>query len=152
MKKTNYFLLFILIMMSCTVHKKPVFVNVTGIEVVSADFSKIILKADAVFQNPNSIGGELSTDSIQVYINGIQTANVFSKPYKVPPKQEFSIPLKVEIPTKNIFGKSNKGFLGGLLNAVLNQTVLVRFKGELHYKVLGFSSSYMIDVSQKVTL
>ena len=48
---------------------------------------------------------------------------------------------------------NNKGgILGGLINSVLNKSVKVQFKGELKYKVLGFSNVYPIDKTEEIKI
>ncbi len=47
MKKGLYFLTFVLLMSSCTVNKKPVFVKVDHIKLISANAGLIVLHADA---------------------------------------------------------------------------------------------------------
>ena len=112
----------------------------------------IHLEAMAYFKNENDIGGKISTDKIKVIINGTEVAEVFSEEFKVPANKEFSIPLKVLIPSKKVFENNKGGILGGILNSLLNKSLEVQFKGDIKYKVLGFSSVYTIDKTEKIKL
>ncbi len=85
-------------------------------------------------------------------VNGAEVAQVSSKEFKVPAKKEFAIPLVVEIPTRQIFKNNKNGILSGLLNSILNKSIKVQFKGELRYKVLGFSKVYPIDKTEEIKL
>jgi len=152
MKRILYFAVFILLISSCAVNKKPVFIKVDNIKVLKATASSITLSADALFKNPNDIGGKISTDAIKVIINGAKVATVSSKQFKVPARKEFAIPLMVEIPTKRIFKNNKNGIIGGLLNSILNKSIKIQFKGVLRYKVLGFSKVYPIDKTQEIKL
>jgi hypothetical protein len=56
------------------------------------------------------------------------------------------------IPTKKVFQNNKNGILGGLINSFLNKSIKVRFKGNLRYKVFGFSNTYPIDKIQEIKL
>ncbi len=135
---------------SCAVRKKPTFVKVDNVTVVSFDNKKVTLLADAVFNNPNDIGGTLSSDGINVWVNGARVAKVTSKPFKIPAKKEFAVPMKVEIPTKKIFKNNKNGILGGLIDSALNKSIKIRFRGDLEFKVLGFTHLFPINSVQEI--
>ena len=152
MRKVLYLMPIFLWLINCSITEKPIFIKVDHIKIIKANARKVILKADAFFKNPNHIGGELTTDSIQVWINGEKIAKVSSEPFKIPAREEFTVPMLVEIPTKRIFENNKDGILSGLINAVLNKRVKVQFKGNLYYKVLGYSNAYTIDKTQEIKL
>lgn len=152
MKKLLYFLPLIVLIASCSVKEKPVFVKVDNVKIVSVASDTIRLKAEAFFKNPNDVGGKISTDKIKVIINGDEVAQVSSDEFKVPPRKDFIIPLKVVIPAKEVFENSQGGILGGLINSVLNKSIKVQFKGELNYKILGFSNVYPIDKTEEIRI
>lgn len=139
----------ILILISCSVKEKPEFLRVDNIKVLESKPKTIILTADAFFMNPNVIGGELKTDNIKVFVNDSEMASVSTESFEVPAKKEFSIPLKATIPTDSLL--SNKS-LSGLLASVFNQKIKVQYKGEIKYKVFGFSHSYDVDETEDVKL
>jgi len=152
MKKVTYFFAFIFLISSCAINKKPVFIKVDHIKVVKMNANEVALEADAFFKNPNDIGGKIATDSINVFINGAKVARVSSKEFKVPARKEFSIPMVVKIPTKRIFENNKNGIIGGIINSILNKLIKVQFKGELRYKVMGFSKVYPIDKTEEIKL
>ena len=152
MKKVVYFFAFIFLISSCAVNKKPIFIKVDHIKIVKVTANEVTLGADALFKNPNDIGGKIATDAIKVMINGAELATVSSKEFKVPARKEFSIPMVVKIPTKRIFENNKNGILGGLLNSIINKSIKVQFKGELRYKVMGFSKVYPIDKTEEIKL
>ncbi len=151
MKKLFYFFSLIFIL-SCSVKEKPIFLKVDDLKVISITADTIKLKANAFFKNPNDIGGKLATDEIKVIVNGTEVAQVSSEEFKVPARDEFSIPLKVIVPSKKVFENNKNGILGGLLNSLLNKSIEVQFKGDIRYKVLGFSHVYTIDKKQEIKL
>lgn len=152
MKKVFYFTSFCLLFFACSVKKQPVFLKVDEIQIVAVSSDTIYLKATAFFNNPNAVGGRISTDDIHVFLNGSKLAKVISQPFKVPAKKDFKIPLEVEIPTKKFFENSNNSILSGLINSVLNKSVKIQLKGNLTYKVLGFSKVYPIDTTQDIKI
>lgn len=137
---------------SCSVQKKPIFIKVDNVKVVSKNLDTIRLKADAFFENPNDVGGKISTDEIKVIINDTELAQVSSEEFEVPARKEFIVPLYVVIPTKRVFENNRNGILGGLINSVINRSIKVQFKGNLKYKVLGYSNLYAIDNTEEIKI
>lgn len=150
MKNFLYLLLLFLIISSCSVNKQPVFIKVDNVKISSFKNDTIRLKAEAFFENPNDVGGEISTDEIKVIINGAEVAQVSSEEFKVPARKEFVIPLVVVIPAKKVFENNKNGILGGLLNSIINKSIKVQFKGDIEYKVFGFSKEYPVDHIQEI--
>ena len=152
MKKGIYFLTLFLILNSCTVQEKPVFIKVDNIKVASVTGDEIRIKANAFFKNPNDVGGKIITDKLKVIINNEEVAEISSEEFKVPARNEFTIPLTATMSTKKILGSNKNGILGGLLNSVLKNSIKVQIKGNLKYKVLGFSGDYAIDETEDLKI
>ena len=151
MKNLVYFLVFFFLITACSVKKNPVFLKVDDVKVLSFKMDTIRLQANAYFKNENNVGGKISTDEIRVLVDGVTMAQVSSEEFKVPANKEFAVPLKVVIPSKKIF--SNKGgILGGLLNSVLNNSLKIQFKGDIKYKILGFSKIYTVDKTEELKI
>lgn len=136
----------------CKLTEKPEFVRVDQVKVVQADLKTIALEADAVFLNRNHLGGVLRTDNIDVFVDEHLIAKVASKEFKVPAQDEFTVPMSVNFDTSKLISDKNNSLLGSLLKQFLNKKVIVRFKGELIYKVVGFSDSYLIDHIEEVQI
>ncbi|MFD2823900.1 LEA type 2 family protein [Lacinutrix iliipiscaria] len=134
---------------SCSIKEKPEFLRVENITISESSSNFITLTADAYFNNPNDVGGELKTDEIKVYVNDNEMANVSTESFKVPARKEFSIPLKALVSTDSIFSDKS---LGGLLGSLLNQKLKVQYKGQIKYKVLGFSHTYDVDKTENVKI
>jgi len=152
MKNKLYFLVLVLVLSSCSLQKEPVFIKVDNLKVLSIAADIIKLKAIAFFENPNNVGGSISTDEIKIYVNDTEVAQVFSEKFKVPAKDNFSIPMTAYIPTKNILSSNKNGVLGGLLNSLLIKKVKVRIKGNLHFSVFGFKKEFLVDKTQEIKL
>lgn len=152
MKNLIYFVSIFLFISACSVKKKPIFIKVDDVKVVSVKVDTIRLVANAYFKNENVVGGKIATDEIKVIVNGTEMAKVSSEEFKVPANKEFAVPLNVMIPTKKVFENNKGGILGGLLNSVLNKSVKVQFKGDIKYKVLGFSNIYSINKTKDIKI
>jgi|SRR5690606_6029143 len=135
--------------LACTVSEKPQFIGVEHIEIIESTPQFITFTAQARFLNPNDIGGELQTDEIKVFVNNNEMASVSTENFEVPAKTEFSIPLKTHVPTDSIFSNKN---LGGLIGSLFSKQVKVQYKGDIKYKVFGFSHTYSVDVTENVKI
>lgn len=130
-------------------NEKPLFINVENMKVITSNSKNIIVSADALFINPNDIGGELKTDAIKIYVNDNEVGFVSSKSFKVPAKKEFSIPLTATIPVDSLIsGKS----IGGLIGSLFSKNIKIHYKGDIVYKALGFSYTYDVDEIQDVKI
>lgn len=136
-------------LVSCSVREAPEFVTVKNIKVIESNKKFLSLKGDALFRNPNDIGGKLKADGIKVFVNGNEMATVSSESFDVPAKKEFIIPLKVNIPTDSILSTKS---LGGLIGSLFTQKLEVQYVGEIKYKVLGFSHFYHVDETEIVKI
>tara|TARA_B110001454_G_C12707166_1_gene429104 strand:+ start:1568 stop:2026 length:459 start_codon:yes stop_codon:yes gene_type:complete len=150
MKNILYFTLLIILISSCSVNKQPTFIKVDNVKVASFSGDTIRLKAEAFFTNPNDVSGKISTDEIKVIVNGAEVAQVSSEEFKVPARKDFTIPLVVVIPARKVFENNKNGILGGLLNSFLKKSIKVQFKGDIKYKVFGYSSVYPVDQIQEI--
>ena len=140
---------FIAVLFSCTVKEAPEFIGVSNIKVAATTKTYITLNGEALFKNPNDIGGKLKTDEIKVFVNGNQMATIATENFDVPAKKEFTIPLKVNIPTDSIFSNKN---IGGLIGSLLSKKIEVKYQGEIKYTIFGFSQSYTIDETENVKI
>ena len=145
-------LLFIIASTSCAVKQKPTFIKVDNIKLITANSTKITVSADALFNNPNVIGGRLNTDGVQVYVNDISFGRIETEEFKVPANDDFTVPLKIQIKTKDLLDKDSKGFLNGLLNSVLNRSLKVRYEGTIQFKALGINHSYPINKTETIKI
>ena len=150
MKYSLSFLLLFLVLISCSLTKQPIFVKVDDVKLVRFSSSTIRLKAVAFFENPNHVGGSISTDQIKVVVNGVQLVHVFSDEFKVPSEDKFTVPLHLNIPAKDILSTSNKDFLSSLVNTVLTNEINVQIKGSLMYHVVCFKKEILIDKTAKI--
>ena len=145
-------LLLIFLTTSCAIKQKPEFIKIDTIQVVEANSRTLTLKADALFKNPNSVGGRLNTKGISVFVNDILMGVISAKEFKVPRKDNFKVPLQIQVNTKDLFSKDANGLLGGLLNSVLNRTLKVKYEGIIQFKALSFSYNYPINTTELIKI
>jgi hypothetical protein len=134
---------------NCTVSEKPEFVRIENIKVLESNSKYVTVTANALFLNPNDIGGELKTDAIKVFVNDNEMATISTVSFDVPAKKEFSIPLTANVPTDSIF--SNKS-LGGLIGSLFSKKIKVQYKGDIKYKTFGFTYTYIVDNTENVKI
>ena len=151
MKKFTILLLIVLTS-SCSVNQKPEFIKVDNIKLIEANSKYITLGADALFNNPNVVSGRLNTDGVSVFINDVAFGFISAEEFKVPAKDNFTIPLQIQIKTNELLGKDPNGFLSGLLNSVLNRNLKVTYKGIIQFKALGFNHKYPIDTTETINI
>ena len=149
MKKLIILLTISICFLSCTIKEKPEFLRVENINVQESNSEFIVLTADAFFNNPNTVGGTLETEGITITVNNMEVGTVSSKAFKVPAKKEFSIPLSANIPTKKLLNLNN---LSSLLSIVLNKPMKVQYKGDIKYKIFGFSHKYTVDEIEDIKI
>tara|TARA_B110000902_G_C13903606_1_gene435401 strand:- start:53 stop:517 length:465 start_codon:yes stop_codon:yes gene_type:complete len=152
MKKKFTILLLIVLTTSCAIKQKPEFIKIDGIQLVDANSKTLTLKADALFNNPNDVGGRLNTEGVTVYVNDILIGVVSAEEFKVPAKKDFRVPLQIEVNTKDLLNKDPNGFLGGLLNSVLNRTLKVKYEGVIQFKTFSFSYKYPINKTETINI
>ena len=138
--------------MSCTVKEKPIFLGIENIEVIGSNSKSITLKATALFENPNDVGGNLKSDTISIYVNDIKLATLSSQSFDVPAGKEFTIPLKVTISNDSILKMRGRDAISSLIHSLLKKKIKVQYKGNLVYKTSGFSYTYPIDETKMVKL
>lgn len=152
MKKVFYFLVVFLLIISCSVKKQPIFIKVDDIKLVNFAKDTIQLKANAFFENPNDVGGKISTEDLSIFVNNIEVAQIFSDDFKVPARDKFTIPLTAKVATKKILSTDKNGVLGGLINSLIRKKVNLRIKGKLYYKVLGFQKEFLVDKTEELKI
>jgi hypothetical protein len=148
-KSLFLFLTIFFLFFNCTVTETPQYIGVKNIKVLDANSKTITINADAHFNNPNDVGGKLKAEDLKVYVNNSEVATLTSKSFKVPSKENFKIPLTVKIATENIIDKKS---LNGLLSSLILQRIEVQYKGVINYTILGYSSTYNVDKTEKIKI
>ena len=106
-----------------------------------------LLKANAVFFNPNDMRGRLKKIDIVVYVNGKRAAHVDQRLRTlIPAKGEFKVPLEVKLSIKEL------GFMDTLLGVLGGKTFEVRYEGKLKMTYKGIPFSVPVDYKDEVRI
>lgn len=140
------------IMSSCSITKKPEFKQVNAITIEKLSLQNVTLNAEAVFENPNHIGGKLSLDDIHIIVNDIDMGTVSSATFDVPSKSEFTIPITGTFLLSKLYKDNQKGLLENILNTVKAERIDVKYQGEITYHMGKLSYPYKINKSSTISL
>ncbi len=149
MKKIIVFVLFGLV--SCTVSETPEFVGLEEVKLQKFDTKEIEVFAELKFLNPNSLGGTLKCDGIEVSVNGLNVGVIRSEVFEVPSKKEFTVPLIARIPYDELFKSDRNNLLKNLLNVLLDKKIHVKYTGVVTYKLGAFTYDYPLNYSDTIS-
>lgn len=146
--KTNVLLLvgMFLFLTGC---KKPdqeiVLRHITDV-VVDAS-SDPMLKANAIFFNPNDVRGKLKKIDVEIFVDGKRAASVDQEmKTSIPAKSEFTVPLEVKLAMKEL------GFMDTLFGMIGGKTFKIHYKGSLKLTYRGLPINVPVDYKDEVKL
>ena len=106
-----------------------------------------LLKANAVFYNPNDIRGKLKRINVEVYVDGKKAAFVNQKlKTHIPANGEFIVPLEVKLSIKEL------GFMDTLLGVIGGKKFEVRYEGSLKLSYRGFPINVPVHYKDEVRI
>lgn len=147
--RISYTLLLIYVLGAFTACEKPdqdiVLKHVR--DVVADASSEPMLKAEAVFYNPNKMSGRLKNISVDIFVNGKKAGSV-DKDYqvKIPGKGEFSVPLEVRLNLKEL------GTVDTLLGLLGGKKFDVRYSGSIRLSYRGLPVKVPVDYKSQIKL
>lgn len=104
-----------------------------------------MLRANAIFYNPNEMHGKLRKIDVVIFVNGKRAAHVDQKLKTViPAKGEFKVPLEVKLSIKEL------GFMDTLLGVLGGKKFEVRYEGKLKMSYKGIPFSVPINYKDDV--
>lgn len=131
---------------SCTAPQEPVFIGMDNLKVDMISTGRITVTGDAVYHNPNAIGGTLTATSIEVAVNEVGAATIDQNmEIPVPAQSEFRVPLLFNTTPREIFQRDAGGVLGGVVNALVDRKVAIRYKGWVVVNLGGVSLTVPIE-------
>lgn len=106
-----------------------------------------MLKANAIFYNPNKIRGRIKKVKVDIYINGKKAANV-DQDFKlvVPSQSEFAVPIEVKLAVKEL------GFMDTVLGMIGGKKFEVRYEGFLKLSYRGIPIKVPVDYKDDVKI
>jgi LEA14-like dessication related protein len=122
---------------SCGGIKDLEFKDYKNFKLEKAGFNKTTISVDLVYYNPNPFGLELKNTDLDIYINDNLLGHSSQEvQIQIPKRQQFTLPLKIDVDMKNILKNS--------LTALLNKEVNIKATGKIKvgkaniYKTLPF--------------
>lgn len=151
--KTNLIVMLALLMIftACDVKKDIEFQGVKNVSIVEKNRDNIKFLIHLEFYNPNIVGGSFEAKDLDFYINDLKLSQMRSDIFEVPAKENFIMPVLATIDHKAL--KENQiSIITTVLSLALTSEVELHIQGDLDYKILGYSSHYPIEYSEKVKL
>jgi len=116
-------------------------------DVVADATSEPMLKAEAVFYNPNNVRGQLKSIDVEIFVNG-KKAGLVKREYhvRIPARGEFTVPLEVKLNLKEL------GTMETLLGVLGGKKFDVQYSGDLRVKYRGLPIKVPVDYKSEIRL
>ncbi len=116
-------------------------------DVVVDATSEPMLKANAIFYNPNNMRGRIRKIDVEIFVNGKKAASVDqSLKTSIPAQAEFTVPLEVKLAIKEL------GVMDTIFGMIGGKTFKVHYKGSLKLSYRGVPISVPVDYEDEVRL
>lgn len=123
---------------SCREPKDLEFREFRNLSVDNIGFSAANLNVDVIFYNPNNFSLELKRTDLDIFVDSTYLGHSAQElQVKVPNRQEFSIPLKVELDMKNLLKNG--------LSAFINKEVMIRVLGKVKVGKAGVFKTFEVN-------
>jgi LEA14-like dessication related protein len=143
-KNICLFALLTFIIVGCKAPKEDIVLRQIRDVVVDAT-SDPMLKANAIFYNPNSMRGKLKKINVDIFVNGKKAASVNQQLKTViPANNEFSVPIEVKLAMKEL------GFMDTLLGMIGGKKFEVRYEGSLKLSYHGFPINVPVSYKDEI--
>lgn len=143
--KNQIILLALAVLCSCAPKEQVVLREIKNLTVDLSKQGEPVLKADALFFNPNNISMKLKEISIDVFVDGKKAAHTGQKlNSQIKGQSEFNVPLEVQVSLKEMgLVDTLLGFLGG-------RKYKVRYAGFIRIGVHGLRLKIPVDETKEV--
>lgn len=143
-KNICLFAILTFIIAGCKAPKEDIVLRQIRDVVVDAT-SDPMLKANAIFYNPNSMRGKLKKINVDIFVNGKKAASVNQQLKTViPANNEFSVPIEVKLAMKEL------GFMDTLLGMIGGKKFEVRYEGSLKLSYHGFPINVPVSYKDEI--
>jgi hypothetical protein len=141
-----WFVLTVIILYGCKKPDQDIVLRDIRDVVVDAT-SEPMLKANAVFYNPNNIRGKLKKIDVEIFVNGKKAASVDQAlKTSIPAAAEFTVPLEVKLAIKEL------GLMDTILGMVGGKTFNIHYKGSLKLSYHGLPINVPVDHKDDVRI
>lgn len=127
---------------SCSTPKELEYRDFRNLTIEKIGFSSTAINMDLVYYNPNNFGLELNKMDLDIFINNIYLGKT-SQDYQIsiPRREEFLIPIKVDIDMKNLL---KNGF-----TTFLSNEVTIKVIGTIRVGKLNVFRSFLVNYEGK---
>ena len=140
------FFLPFLLLVSCKKPQEDIVLRQIRDVVVDAS-SDPMLKANAIFYNPNDVRGKLKKIDVEIFVNGKKAATVDQEmKTSIPAESEFTVPLEVKLSIKEL------GLMDTLFGMIGGKTFKIHYKGSLKLSYRGLPINVPVDYHDEVRL
>jgi len=145
-RKPLVFLLLLLLVEACKKPDQDIVLRHINDVVLDAT-SGPMLKANAIFYNPNDVRGRLRKIDVEIFVNGKKAASVEqSLKMSIPALSEFTVPLEVKLAIKEL------GVMDTIFGMIGGKTFEVHYKGSLKLSYRGMPINVPVDYKDEVKL
>ena len=142
----RFFFLFFIVLGGCKRPKEDIVLRQIKDVVVDASTDPM-LKANAIFYNPNSMRGKLKKIKVDVFLNGKKAASVDQElKTSIPANGEFTVPIEVKLAIKEL------GFMDTLLGMIGGKTFEVRYEGALKLSYHGVPINVPVNYKDEIRI
>ena len=141
---------FVLIVSTGCSFKDPItFTRIEGVKLAGINSTYLNVKAEAVFNNPNTVRGKLKRVELMVLIKQDTVAKLSqAESLKIQKDSEFRVPLNIKLAMKDL----QKGLLSNAISMLTRKKLNLRFVGEIKVSTSGFSRRVPVDYTVDVKL
>ncbi|MFO7257604.1 MAG: LEA type 2 family protein [Bacteroidota bacterium] len=142
---TNFIIGVCLCAISCAPKEDIEFKHIR--DVVVDGSGKPMLKANAVFYNPNSIRMKLRGLAVDIFVDGKKAAQIDQDlRTEIPARSEFTVPLEVTLAAEDL------SFLDTVLGMLGGRKMEVHYKGALKLNYRGMPIRVPVDYKDEVRI
>ena len=134
-------------MTSCGFDEPVVFRGVKSVRVMGITDGKLNLQVQALFYNPNNIGGKLKRVDLAVRMDDEVLANVVQKEnFRINRESEFLVPFTAQVSMEQL----KQGFLGNIMAILGRRKLNLHFVGDIKVSSYGISRKVPVDFESEV--
>jgi LEA14-like dessication related protein len=106
-----------------------------------------MLKANAIFYNPNDVRGKLKKIDVDIFVDGKKAASVDQLlKTAIPAQSEFTVPLEVKLAIKEL------GLMDTIFGMIGGKKFKIHYKGSLKLSYRGLPINVPVDYKDEVRL
>lgn len=137
---------------ACTKPSAPSFKKLQNVKITQARKDSITLTAQALYYNPNIIGGKVLGADINVFINDVPVGKLNqTEQIAIPKESEFEVPIAITFNPKQVF-KNNRGFLQQALKSFFKNELAVKYDGTATMEILNVPFKVPVNYTDTVRL